>query len=631
MTRAIKVVLAFLFLTGVLVTGALGTETRLLFFWPGCALLGAAGVLAGLRWTWRMRSVPSDVCLAAALLFWAYFLTRQLTSPTTVWWREDFFILLACGVAYLLSATVLSHPRWRVGLAVTLLVVLAGNVVIGFIHFSGRWRFHIVPGYMRSFGEGDDQRIGGFFNNPNHLGAFFSLMALLSLGMACFGRGRNPGLRPLFFLGALAAAVGVAQTGSRGAMLGLAAGAVALTAMMLMLLRWARPHLLVRAAVALVVTWAVAVVILGAVMHERLGRIFAGGLPQGDPREFIWRSALAQHAEHPWFGAGARMFYEGCMRLRPDDAPAWMKDAMFAHNEWLQTLADYGWTGLLLIMLVFALHLVNGGAYLRRFALEEFPRTGILGGTRLGMTVGAMAALTAELVHAVFEFQFHVPAIAVSVAALMGVLANPGGGSRLWTPRRVWGARFFGKLALLASSVVLLWGTWIIGRADVLVERAKLAARATGANHPDIALLDRALKLDPANASTWHERGLAQIDESAGKPVAIGGPLLLAAAADLQEASRRNPYDFFPLLALADVDDALGRFEEAQRCLKEAHHLAPMFEAPRLALAIHWFRLQQWQRAEEAFLWARDARAGRTSDAWFDQYRQMLHVAMTSR
>jgi O-antigen ligase len=629
MTRTIKVAVWLLFIAGLLATGALGTETRLFLFWPGCALLGLAALAATLRWRWRMKTPPSDLCLASALLFAFYFVARQITSPVAAWSREDLFLLLACGVAYTLSATVLSHAKWRSGLVFALFVVLLGNLAVGFVHFSGRWTYHIVPGYMRSFGEGDAQRIGGFFNNPNHLGAFLAMMTLLALGLACFGRGQNLALRLLFFFLAIASALGITKTGSRGAMVGLGVGAAALVVMTLALLRWTRPHLFARAAAAIGVIGVISAVVLGAVMREQLQRRFAGAMPVGDPREFIWRSALAQHAEHPWLGAGARMFYEGCIRLRPEDAPAWMKDAQFAHSEWLQALSDYGWLGLGLVAVLFAVHLGNGWRFVRWFAFEQFPRTGSLGGTRLGLVVGAMAALMAALAHAFFEFHFHVPAVAVSAAALMGVLANPGADSPVWRPVRVPGVRLLGKLALLASGVALVWGAGVIGRADLLVERAKLAGKQDGTGRPDIVLLDRALALDPANAQTWHERGLALLDLAGGKPVHLAKPAVAKAAADLEHALRLNPFDPYPALALADADDVLGRFEDAERRLREAERAAPCYEAPRLALAIHFFRLQQWRRAEEAFLWTKEAKAGRTTDEWYDLYRQMLQVAMT--
>ena len=119
------------------------------------------------------------------------------------------------------------------------------------------------------------------------------------------------------------------------------------------------------------------------------------------------------------------------------------------------------------------------------------------------------------------------------------------------------------------------------------------------------------------------------LDLAGGKPAHLAKPVLVKAAADLERSLRLNPFDPYPALALADIDDVLGRFEDAERRILDAQREAPLFEAPRLALAVHLFRLQQWRRAEEAFLWTQEAKAGRTSDEWFDLYRQMLEVAMT--
>ena len=83
------------FLLGLLCTGVLGTETRLLFFWPGAVLLGAAAAGAALRWRWRLMFAPADVCLASVLLLAAYLVARQLTSPVTAHAREDLGQVLA--------------------------------------------------------------------------------------------------------------------------------------------------------------------------------------------------------------------------------------------------------------------------------------------------------------------------------------------------------------------------------------------------------------------------------------------------------------------------------------------------------------------------------------------------------
>ena len=103
--------------------------------------------------------------------------------------------------------------------------------------------------------------------------------------------------------------------------------------------------------------------------------------------------------------------------------------------------------------------------------------------------------------------------------------------------------------------------------------------------------------------------------------------MLEGAVFDLEQSRKLNPWDPYPALALANACDALGLFEEAEKNLADACRAAPLFQEPRLALAIHLNRLQRWAEAEEAYLRAGEARAGRTSDEWFDLYQQMLRDA----
>lgn len=127
--------LAFiLFLLGLLITGVLGTETRLLFFWPGCLLLGLAGLVAGARWKMRIHFAPSDVCLVSVMLLTLYLVVRAAMSPVAAYAREDLFLVLGGFVTYVLSCTVASHPRWRIAIMAALVVLTVGNLVVGFFH-----------------------------------------------------------------------------------------------------------------------------------------------------------------------------------------------------------------------------------------------------------------------------------------------------------------------------------------------------------------------------------------------------------------------------------------------------------------------------------------------------------------
>lgn len=125
------------FLLGLLIAGVLGTETRLLFFWPGAVLLGLAGLVASLRWRLRVLFPPSDLCLGAITLFVGYIVGRAVMSPVAAYAREDLFLLAGAWVTYMLTVTAASHPRWRVALMGVLLTLVLGNLVIGFIHLSG--------------------------------------------------------------------------------------------------------------------------------------------------------------------------------------------------------------------------------------------------------------------------------------------------------------------------------------------------------------------------------------------------------------------------------------------------------------------------------------------------------------
>ena len=97
--------------------------------------------------------MPSDACLATALIFGVYLLVRQITSPVSAYAHEDTFLLLACAVAYTLGATVLSDPRSRGWLLVIVVLLTVGNTAVAAIHHSGNWTYHILRWYERPFSE----------------------------------------------------------------------------------------------------------------------------------------------------------------------------------------------------------------------------------------------------------------------------------------------------------------------------------------------------------------------------------------------------------------------------------------------------------------------------------------------
>lgn len=615
------------FLVSLLVTGVLGTETRLLFFWPGCALLGAAGLLAGLRWRLKVSFPPSDWCVASVSALALYLAGRAWFSPVASLAREDLFLILGCFVAYVLMVTVVNHPRWRITVFSMLLLVGIGNLVIGFIHFSGNWSFHVVPHFFRSFGEG---RIGGFFNNPNHLAAFFSFVLFLSAGIVCFGRGGATWKLLLGFF-VVAFAIGMSLTISRGGLIGLAAGGVVFAGLSLWIVWRTQRHIFARIVIGVAALVALGGGVLFKVNEEYLRRRIAQQAAATDVRGHVWAAALAQHgaSPQPLTGDGARSFYEGCFKFRSPKMPGWSADALFAHNEYLQMLVDYGWIGLVLTLFVVTTHAANGIRFLHWFAHWKFPMVGLMPSNGVALALGSLAALAATMVHAIFEFHWHVAATAITGAVLLGILANPGFQGPEHKPRRVPGVRIGAKLAMIAASLAMITGAVTIGRADYFAAKADIAAK-DGDAFEQIHDLSRAIEIDAGNGETVYRRGLAWLDQLSGdKSVVANHRALEKARDDLEQAVKLNPNAFLYALALADALDGLGDHDGARRMIENAVSLAPIHEEPRLALAIHYNRLRDWAAAERAYLWASKAGAANLNGTmrWNDGYFAMLKQA----
>jgi tetratricopeptide (TPR) repeat protein len=611
-----------LFLLGLFVTGLLGTETRLLFFWPGCFLLGLAGLVAVLRWKLRVSFQPSDGCLLTVLMLAAYVGWRAWVSPVEVYAREDAAVLLAGFVAYLLTVTAVSDSKWRLGILGVLLVLVAGNLTAGWVNFNGRWDFHLVPGFSRSFPPG---RIGGFFNNPNHLAAFLSFTAFLSAGVMLFAR-IHIASRLLLGFGILSMLAGVALTASRAAMLGFAVGG-GVFVLLTMWIVWSTKRSLFKwLIIALLLVGGAAGGALYKVNEESMLRRQLTSPLGEDMRVNIWRSALAQHADSPWIGVGSRMFYEGSITHRDPESSPYMGDALFAHNEYLQTLADYGWAGLVLVLLVLLAHLLNGLRFLRWFTTEKFPDTGMLSSNALALTLGGIAALLATLVQAVFEFQGHIPITAVVGAILLGLLANPSIESEVFKARRIWGLRFLMKVAMLAASAALLGAAAIFGTADGYAAYARVqnSFGETGKALPHFA---HATAMDPRNAVLAYQHGLALMDSINSKMTKDAYLRTLdASMKELTRATTLNPYNYLYQLALADALDAAGKNDAAFQAIQRALALAPLYEEPRLALGMHYHRQKRYQEAEFAYLWAGKAKVKNPEGTanWLDTYRELL-------
>ena len=618
-----KMLASVFLLLGFLAAGVLGTDTELLFLWPGAALLGLAAVVAGISWRMRIYSAPSDLCLLSVVVFVGYMVGRGLLSPVSSHARVDIVMLLSGFVTYVLTATTMSHPRWRIALLATVALLVIGNLVVGFIHFSGGWSFHVVPHFARTFSEG---RVGGFFNNANHLAAFLTVAMMLLGGVIAFGRASVTWKLLLGFL-CFAAAVEVVLTRSRAGMAGLAVAACVFILLSLWLVWRTNRHLFTLVLIGGGAFTLISTGVLYQVAAEPIKQRLAGSPLETDVRLGIWQSALQQYALAPATGMGARMFTEYGQTFRSPETPIYQPDPVFAHNEYVQMLADYGWVGLSLLAIVILLHLVNGLRFFKWFIQWRFMETSEVRSDSLGLAVGSLAALVGSLVHAAFEFHFHVGAMVIMGGILAGVLMNPGFSLESHTPLRIPFLRPVSKVALALAGAALLGTTLRWAPADYAASEAALAA-GRGDTEGEMTWLERALKSDPQNAELHYRRGLARLRNGLNPATEDGKAALELVAEDFRTAVDINPWRYLYAVALTDALDAQGRTSEALVSAMMAIRAAPQHEEARLALAMHYTRTGELEDAERAFLWARQSSAQHIGEeaSSLDFYREMLRL-----
>ncbi|MFM9080368.1 MAG: O-antigen ligase family protein, partial [Opitutaceae bacterium] len=295
--------------------------------------------------------------------------------------------------------------------------------------------------------------------------------------------------------------VGLVLTLSRGAWLALAI-ALAISPLLAARLTWRRRALTALAIVAALVVagWMVGRWVPAA--RERVAQLVSDGGERTRP--FMWTGAWRLWLDAPVTGNGAGSYNLLFERHRVEgfrDEPLW------AHNEYLNLLADYGLIGALLA----------GGAVMAivagcRRSLEA-------SGSRAWPAAGIGLGLLAFVLQMTFEFHLKIPGLALAVAAAAGLAV-----ARVWPikesessqPAPRWPWSHVGCLALAA---------WFLGerpRAAAEARRAParaaldgLASRPTGdADYARVLPKARddlvvATRLHPGNAQSWADLSYA--------------------------------------------------------------------------------------------------------------------------
>ncbi|MDP1846707.1 MAG: O-antigen ligase family protein [Solirubrobacteraceae bacterium] len=221
-----------------------------------------------------------------------------------------------------------------------------------------------------------------------------------------------------------------------------------------------------------------------------------------------WRVAWDQYREHPLIGSGAGTYEGFWLRHRPINEPV-----IDAHNLYLETLAQLGWPGLLLLVAMLALPLAAAA----RSRGEP-------------LAAGALAAYVAYVVHAAIDWDWEIPTLTLfalfCAVALFAAREDRAPADRAVNPARARTVAVAVAVGLVAFSLVGLVGNRALDDANAALLRGDHAAVAAAARTAE--------RWAPWSAQAKRLRGLAEFRLGRAE----------AGRSKLREAARRTPDDW---------------------------------------------------------------------------------------
>jgi O-antigen ligase len=445
----------------------------------------------------RPRPFKGALLLPVPFLLYALASTVWIAPAAWLAWREWLLWLQM----WLVFGLTLSFVRRRAQTAVLLGTVALLGVVGAIMALYQRFG---DPGWLMLGRTQADQFVGrssGMFGIPNSLAAVFELLIPICLTLGAASSTSKPARIGCGTLGLLWL-IGLVLTGSRGGWISLT---LALAAWPLFGSgNWKRRL----AGVAVVVLLAiVAVAALYRYSEPARGRIqpFLDGQFESS-RPIIWKVGVKIWREHPWLGTGTASYNVLFDQHRPR---GFLNEPQWTHNDYLNTLSDYGLAG-------FALWF-GAGVCLVGLGWRSVARARATGSTakhalRFGLWLGCLAFL----LHMGVDFHTKMPALAFMFAIALGVLLRRSEAGGAEHPAG------FATRALTAATVlgVLVLG---VGRGGPLYRaeavrydwRQKIDRAAAGrARLEEVVVPARtafasATRIDPQNARAWSDLAYA--------------------------------------------------------------------------------------------------------------------------
>ena len=559
--------------------------TRLLFSLPAYGLVGCAGLLVLLQLR-RTKPTSDALCLVGSALFFGYIIGRALLSPAPYAARTDLYIVLGSLVVYGVTATLCTDAKPRMFVLGVLLLLGLAHVLIGAVQFRDGNNFMPISWLQR---EDYGRRASGFYVCPNHLAGALEVIAIFGLSIVCWSRIAIWG-KLLIGYASVVCYVGALLTGSRGGYLSIAASLLVFAILSVLVLRAAGGSLAwkISGASLLVMLLAGAIVFL-SIKKSSFLTDRAGSIADTENVRFdLWRAAVDQWKLAPVLGTGAATYRYYGRQFRTERMQL---DPVEVHNDYLQLLSEYGLVGGAGFLVFFGCH---GRAALRDYRRLGPKRVAIaprLASNNLALHLGAISAIAAYVVHSVFDFNLHIPANALLLAFVFGIIANPGvrGASE---PAAAGKGLVAARLSVAVLGALMLVQSVRLLPGEYFAERARTSLRDERLGDA-IGYALQGLSWERGNPDLYAYLGRARLGFGYDMAHPAARASFYEAAVEAFESARAlAPREQSFALTLGLLYDLLGRFDQAEKVLQVALQLDPRSEAVRQYYDAHLQRQQ---------------------------------------
>jgi O-antigen ligase len=524
------------------------TETAHLY---GLLVIQGLTALAAALWAIRFftqrpfRLLWPPICWAV-LAFLLYAIYRCQGAELAYAARQNLRCVITYGTLFFVIVNNLNRRESATVAAVALIAVGMGESLFALYqyitnpHYAQIWEVVKPVEYAR--------RGSGTYVNPNSFAGFIEMVLPLALAYTAMSR-FSATVKVVLGYSALVMMAGVVVSQSRG---GLMAVGVSLAVFCVVLIF--QPEYWKRGAAALAV-----LVVAGVILMQQFGSVedrFAEGLiDKGHGRDFYWTAAEQIFQSHMWLGAGPgsfRYLYPTMANIYGQGTP------MNAHNDYLNTLCEWGLAGFGIVMAAVGL-LFAGVFRVWPFVRRGMSDIGSKNSSRAAFVLGASLGVLSILIHSVVDFNMQIPANAVTAITLMALLTAHW---RFGTERFWFNPGYAGKF-LLAAAVA--GGVWFMGREGAQagrefywLERGLNADTGEG----QVEGLKKAQEIEPRNFMTDYEIGESyRLQAWEGKPG--NEDLALKALPWFKRAMELNRYDYESPLSCGMCLDWLDRTKEA--------------------------------------------------------------------